>query len=104
VQLEKIEARPIIIGSRTPLGEKTAPLGVGPAKGAGLKAVSSCRRGGAAVLRRASGSRRSHSPCCYYRMPISTFYPAAAARIFAGCTRAVKSSISLRVMSPMANL
>src|SRR6516165_11959624 len=30
-------------------------------------------------------------------------YPAAATAL-AGCTRAVKSSISLRVMSPMANL
>src|SRR3989304_7318697 len=31
-------------------------------------------------------------------------YPVAAAAILAGCTSAVKSSISLRVMSPMANL
>src|SRR5512147_2699336 len=32
-----------------------------------------------------------------------TPYPAAATS-FAGCTKAVKSSISVRVMSPMANL
>jgi hypothetical protein len=48
VQLEKIEARPIIVGSRTPLGEKTAPFGVGPAKGAtqGLIILSARRRSG----------------------------------------------------------